>query len=69
MANNVFKFADDTEIVRKAGSEADVNGFQSDLRKMFHLLVDSQMLFNADKCEVIHFGANNKAAVMGNGTF
>ena len=40
-------------------SEADHNGLKSDLERIFQLPKDWQMLFNADKCAVLHLGKNN----------
>ena len=55
----VLKFADDTKLVAKVGSEEDREVLRGDLIGLFGWSQDWQMLFNLDKCAVMHFGFNN----------
>jgi len=43
-------------------SDADVSALQSDLCNLVEWSKEWQMLFNANKCTVIHVGYNNKQA-------
>ena len=58
--SKVCKFADDTKIGRAVGSEEEVNKLREDLRRLCEWAKDWQMLFNIEKCVVMHFGHNNK---------
>ena len=60
--SKLCKFADDTKVGRAVGSEDEVNILRNDLKKLCEWAKDWQMLFNVDKCVVIHFGMNNKRA-------
>jgi len=66
--NRLLKFADDTKLIGAAGTEDDVKRMQDDLNRLYQWSVDWQMLFNIEKCKVVHFGYNNKESVysMGN---
>jgi len=68
VVNKILKFADDTKIVSKVASEAQIKILQSDLHKMFNWSQDWQMLFNTDKSKVMHFGFNSKEVdyILGN---
>ena len=55
----LFKFADDTKGVRCVNSEADALKLQQDLDNLFSWSTEWQMLFNLDKCHVLHLGNNN----------
>ena len=55
----LLKFADDTKGVRVVNSEADALKLQEDLDSLYSWSVDWQILFNLDKCHVLHFGNNN----------
>jgi hypothetical protein len=61
--NRLLKFADDTKLTGAVGTDDAVNRLQDDLNRLYQWSVDWQMLFNIDKCKVIHFGYNNKEAV------
>jgi len=41
-------------------SDEDVSALQSDLCNLVESSKEWQMLFNADKCKVMHVGYNNK---------
>ena len=55
----LLKFADDAKGLRVVNSTADVAKLQSDIDSLFRWSVDWQMLFNLDKCHVLHFGSQN----------
>ena len=57
--NTIFKFADDTKLMAPIDSLNDMASLQSDLNKLFDWSTEWQMLFNIDKCKLIHFGRNN----------
>ena len=56
----ILKFADDTKIYRAIYSEKDICKLQTDLRNLVAWSEDWQMLFNVDKCKVMHTGYNNR---------
>ena len=53
--STVLKFADDTKLVARVGWEEDRERPRQDLIELFKWSEDWQMLFNLDKCSVIHF--------------
>ena len=55
----LLKFADDTKGVRAVNSEADAMKLQADLDNIFCWSTDWQMLFNLEKCHILHLGNNN----------
>ena len=57
---HIFKFADDTKVFRVVDNENDQKEFQQDIDGLFAWSQEWQMLFNADKCKMIHFGKNNR---------
>ena len=60
VVSKLVKFADDSKLCKGVNEEEDVNQLRSDMNKLFKWSVDWQMLFNVDKCAVIHVGKNNK---------
>ena len=54
ICGNILKFADDTKLFCKVGSDINCAKLRADLRSE-----DWQMLFNLDKCKIIHFEYNN----------
>ena len=58
--STIFKFADDTKVLRVVNNDDDRAGFQQDIDSLFAWSQEWQMLFNADKCKVLHFGKNNQ---------
>ena len=54
--STVLKFADDTKLVARVGSEEDRERLRQDLVELYKWSEDWQMLFNLDKCSVMHFG-------------
>ena len=57
--SKIWKFADDSKICYKICNEADKEIIRGDLRKLFQWSEDWQMLFNIDKCIVLHMGSRN----------
>ena len=58
--STVLKFADDTKLVARVRSEKDRERPRQDLIELFKWSEDWQMLFNLNKCAVMHFGFANK---------
>ena len=56
VCSNLLKFADDTKLFCKVGTNEDCSSLKSDLRLLYKWSVDWQMLFNLDKCKIMHFG-------------
>ena len=54
--SKISKFADDTKLCREIGSELDAKILQEDLKRLSQWSEDWQMLFNIDKCSVMHIG-------------
>ena len=54
------KFADDTKMCRGVVDEQQVGILRNDLNNIYKWSVDWQMLFNINKCTVIHMGVKNK---------
>jgi len=63
IVNKLFKFADDTKLVGTVSSECEINQLCSDLKQVYDSSVDWQMLFNTDKCKVLHFGYKNMSNI------
>ena len=63
VAGRILKFADDTKIYHTVYSEEDVSiALQFDLCNLVEWSKEWQVLFNVDKCRVIHMVYNNKLA-------
>jgi ribonuclease P/MRP protein subunit RPP40 len=58
--STVLKFADDTKLLARVGSEEDRDRLRQDLIELFKWSEDWQMLFNLDKCTVMHLGFANE---------
>lgn len=58
--NNLLKFADDTKSYGVVSSPEQVNSLREDLSNLCKWSSDWLMLFNIDKCKVMHFGKNNR---------
>ena len=56
ICGNILKFTDDTKLFCKLGSDINCSRLRADLRKLYNWSEDWQMLFNLDKCKIIHFG-------------
>jgi ribonucleases P/MRP protein subunit RPP40 len=57
--NKLLKFADDTKILSVVSSADQVRQLRLDLVNLFKWSQDWLMLFNLDKCKVMHFGKRN----------
>ena len=55
----LWKFADDTKVVRTVKDEADQSEFQADIDALKKWSDDWLMQFNASKCKVVHIGKHN----------
>ena len=60
IASKISKFADDTKLCAKVNNKEEAKILESDLAKLFQWSTDWQMLFNIDKCALMHIGARNK---------
>jgi hypothetical protein len=58
--SKISKFADDTKLCRAVSNEEEAEILQEDLGKMFRWSQDWQMLFNLEKCSVMHMGRRNQ---------
>ena len=59
VSSKLLKFADDANLFRAVSSLVEVNQLREDLKNLFSWLEDWLMLFNLDKCKVVHFGKSN----------
>src|SRR6218665_1565790 len=57
--SKISKFADDTKLCRAVGDDQEADILWEDLRRMFRWSQDWQMLFNLEKCSVMHMGKRN----------
>jgi len=55
----LLKFADDTKILRRIRRSKDNSILQKDLNKLVEWSSEWLMLFNAQKCKIMHIGKNN----------
>ena len=55
----LLKFTDDTKEIRTVNTEANALKLQTDLDNLFKWSTDWQILFNLDKCHILHLGNNN----------
>jgi ribonuclease P/MRP protein subunit RPP40 len=58
--SKILKFADVTKLYRRITSEEDVTKLQEDLATLFRWSTEWLMLFNVDKCKILHLGHGNK---------
>ena len=58
--SKISKFADDTKLCREIGNTLDAESLQEDLKRLAQWSLDWQMLFNIDKCSVMHVGKHNE---------
>ena len=59
VSSRILKFADDTKIFKKVSSFDSTDELRADLTNLVSWSNDWQMLFNIDKCKVLHLGYNN----------
>ena len=62
IVSKLLKFADDTKLVGTVCTEVELEQLRTDLKLLYSWSIDWQMIFNTDKCKVVHFGYNNTAA-------
>ena len=60
--SRMLKFADDVKLIGQVASEEDVERLRTDLKLLIKWSADWQMLFNIEKCKVLHIGYNNKCS-------
>ena len=60
VSNNVIPFADDTKLYSGVESLEDCHNLQEDINKLINWSEKWMMMFNTEKCKVLHFGHNNK---------
>ena len=58
--SKIWKIADDSKICSRVVDETDAKVVQKDLINLFNWSEDWQMLFNIDKCIVLHIGCKNQ---------
>ena len=58
--SKICKFADDRKIGHAVATEDDVQLLRDDLKNFAKWAIECQMLFNIEKCVVMHIGTNNK---------
>src|SRR6218665_1353590 len=51
---------DDTKLCRAVGDDQEADILREDLRRMFRWSQNWQMLFNLEKCSVMHMGKRNQ---------
>ena len=56
----ILKFADDTKLMGQVGRVDEIEKLRADLNKLRAWSKEWQMVFNIDKCKVLHFGHNNE---------
>ena len=59
VSSKILKFSDDTKIVGVVSTSEGVMQIRQDLVDLYHWSNDWQMLFNTDKCNVMHLGNKN----------
>lgn len=62
IASRILKFADDTKLFGRVGNSEDLNKMREDLVKLGKWSREWLMLFNVEKCKVMHVGFNNSRA-------
>jgi hypothetical protein len=60
--NRILKFADDTKIFGKVGTDKEIASLRDDLQRLFDWSESWQMQFNIEKCKIMHIGSKNKQA-------
>jgi len=58
--NWLLKFADDTKLFKKVQSELDWACLQQNLQRLLDWSREWQMVFNVEKCKVMHIGCTNR---------
>ena len=55
----IFKFVDDTKLIRKVGRVDEIEKLRGNLKKLGAWSKEWKMVFNAYKCNLLHFGHNS----------
>ena len=58
--SKISKFTDETKLCRAVGDDQEADVLREDLRRMFRWSQDWKMLFNLEKCSVMHMGKRNQ---------
>ena len=58
LVSKICKFADDTKIGHAVATEDEVQLLRDDLKNLANWAIDWQMLFNVEKCVVMHIVTN-----------
>ena len=59
IVSKLSKFADDTKLFSSISDTLEAEKLRDDLKRVYQWSLDWQMLFNADKCTVMHMGRSN----------
>ena len=59
IVNRILKFADDTKVIGRVGTQEQIKVLRQDLQKLMDWSMDWQMMFNVEKCKVMHMGNKN----------
>jgi ribonuclease P/MRP protein subunit RPP40 len=59
IARKILKSADDTKLFRQVGTAEDIANLRNDLEKLMGWSKEWLMLFNVEKCKVMHIGFGN----------
>lgn len=59
LGNRILKFADDTKLWGRVGTESEIACLQADLDKLVTWSVEWGMSFNVEKCKIMHLGSRN----------
>lgn len=62
ICTKISEFPDDTKLCREIGSELDVKMLQEDLKRLSLWSEDCQLLFNVEKCSVMHIGKTERGS-------
>ncbi len=62
VCSKLLKFADHTKVFSVVSTKNDIDRLQQDLLNLCNWSQDWLMLFNVDKCKVMHIGLNNSKA-------
>jgi hypothetical protein len=62
-SSNLLKFADNTKLFWAVASQQVVEKLQDDIKLLREWSNEWLMLFNSDKCKVMHIGYNNEKLI------
>ena len=61
--NRILKFADDTKVIGRVGTQDQIMELRQDIHKLIDWSMDWQIMFNVEKCKVMHLGNKNLKAM------